>query len=186
MRSVPIRRRRPRLRPLRTTTTTTTHPRQRKHTTLSKTSPGWPRGVFISYLVTKPPCPLALYRRYVTNGSLSRFPYPITSQGGAGAGGGESDALRHPCPLAHRLHRATSESASLSSSAIPVPIVNPSPPPGSTNESCRNQGGRKHKGDTAVRRVGGGSAGLNDCAQRARIHTQGDLRGAGVVYLFRV
>ena len=78
MRSVPIRRPPPRLRPLRTTTTTT-HPRQRTHTTLSKTSPGWPRGVFISYLVTKPPCPLGLYRRYVTNGLLSRFPYPITS-----------------------------------------------------------------------------------------------------------
>jgi len=37
------------------------------------------RGQVYIYLVTNPPCPLALYRRYVTNGSLSRFPLPITS-----------------------------------------------------------------------------------------------------------
>jgi len=54
--------------------------RRRAHTTVSATTPGFLPGPYLlSYLVTKPPCPSGLYRRYVTNGLLSRFPYPITS-----------------------------------------------------------------------------------------------------------
>jgi hypothetical protein len=77
------------IRPRRTTTTPCCRHERRPHDDdhddhahtrrFRRLASGRPETCLYRISSQNPLCPLALYRRYVTNGSMSRFPYPITS-----------------------------------------------------------------------------------------------------------